>query len=384
MQSERSLYLHYLRFVCALIVCLGHTKEFLFLHMDESANFLEKVTRLFLGLGQSAVLVFFYLSGYLVGGNELVNLVEKKLNFKNYIFNRLTRLWIVLLPALLWTFALNAFTCRNSRRSLYCAADSALASHTKVPPLNSQSFSDFLSNVFFLQPFKGTQWGGNGPLSSLSYEFWYYLVFFCILNVLASVLNRKISVSLIPNLLILFIASRMLNSDWLNLGIVWLSGACASYFLKIDSVIEITSKYQKRLSFKFILLTSILIFPTLILLKVFPHIFSFPIAILLLTFSISITQNENAIQYRNFMRKSIVRGSEYSFSLYLTHFPLIALLTSLFVPEHRWRMTPFGILILMLLTLGAQLTAYAFAWLTEFNLTPVRTALRSRLPRLLL
>ena len=114
MVSERSLFLHFLRFFSAVTVCLGHTKEFLFVHIDESAPVLEKVSRLFLGLGPSAVLVFFFLSGYLVGGNEIANFVTKRLNFRNYIFNRITRLWIVLLPALLATFALNALTCRNS------------------------------------------------------------------------------------------------------------------------------------------------------------------------------------------------------------------------------------------------------------------------------
>lgn len=70
MLTERSLFLHYLRFYSALLVCFGHTKEFLFVHMDEKANLFEKVTRLFLGLGPSAVLVFFFLSGYLVGGKS--------------------------------------------------------------------------------------------------------------------------------------------------------------------------------------------------------------------------------------------------------------------------------------------------------------------------
>ena len=67
MVSERSLFLHYLRFLSAVIVCLGHTKEFLFVHMDESAHVLEKVFRLFLGLGSSAVLVFFFLE-WIFGG----------------------------------------------------------------------------------------------------------------------------------------------------------------------------------------------------------------------------------------------------------------------------------------------------------------------------
>ena len=377
MLSERSLFLHYLRFFSALIVCLGHTKEFLFVHMDETAHVLEKVTRLFLGLGTSAVLVFFFLSGYLVGGNEIVNLVRKKLNFSNYIFNRITRLWIVLLPALLATFALNALTCRNSKTSLYCTADPALASHAEVPPQVSQKISDLISNAFFLQPFKGTQWGGNGPLWSLSYEFWYYLVFFSIISILSFVLKREISIGLIPHLLILFVASRILDSDWLILGIIWLSGALAAYFLKLDSVVTFTSKFQKPIAFKFTLLTLTLILPALISLRLFPRILSFPIAIILLTTSLSFVQNKNVIQSNGLLRKTIVRGSEYSFSLYLTHFPLIALATSFFVPVDRWRMSPFGIFVLILLTLVALLTAYAFAWLTEFNLAQVRIAFRS-------
>ena len=383
MLSERSLFLHYLRFFSAVIVCLGHTKEFLFVHMDESAHLLEKVARLFLGLGPSAVLVFFFLSGYLVGGNEIVNLVRKKLNFSNYIFNRLTRLWIVLLPALLATFALNAFTCRNSRISLYCTSDLALASHTEVPPQFSQKISDLISNAFFLQPFRGTQWGGNGPLWSLSYEFWYYIVFFSIISVVSYLLKREISFGLIPHLAILFLASRILNLDWLILGIIWLSGALAAYFLKLDSFVTFTRKYQKPMAFKLTFLTFTFILPALISLRLFPRIFSLPIAILLLTISLSFTQNENAIDLNGGLRKIIVRGSEYSFSLYLTHFPLIALATSLFVPVDRWSMSLFGMFVLLLLNFGALLTAYAFAWLTEFNLTKVRIALRSRAQRLL-
>ena len=121
----------------------------------------------------------------------------------------------------------------------------------------------------------------------------------------------------------------------------------------------------------------------LISLRLFSRIFSFPIAILLLTISLSLTQNENAIQSEGRLQKTIVRGSEYSFSLYLTHFPLIALATSLFVPVDRWQMSPFGIFVLILLTLGALVTAYGFAWLTEFNLAQVRIALRSRVQKLI-
>ena len=211
----------------------------------------------------------------------------------------------------------------------------------------------------------------------MSYEFWYYLVFFSFISILSFFLKREISFGLIPHLLILFVASRILDSDWLILGIIWLSGVLASYFLKLNSVVTLTSKIQKPVAFKFTLLTLTLILPALISLRLFPRILSFPIAILLLTTSLSFVQNNNAIQSNGLLRKTIVRGSEYSFSLYLTHFPLIALATSLFVPVDRWKTSPFGIFVLILLTLVALLTAYAFAWLTEFNLVQVRIAFRS-------
>lgn len=148
MVSERSLFLHFLRIFSALIVCLGHIKEFLFVHMDDSAPFLEKLIRLFLGLGPGAVLVFFFLSGYLVSGSVIRTLIKQDLSFGTYIFDRLTRLWIVLFPALLLTFGLNTITCRDSGISLYCTANSKLASHADIPPLFSQKMSDLFSNAF--------------------------------------------------------------------------------------------------------------------------------------------------------------------------------------------------------------------------------------------
>ena len=148
-----------------------------FLFMCMKSNSARENCPNFFSLGGSAVLVFFFLSGYLVGGKVIRDLSNGNLNFGLYIINWMTRLWIVHLPAIFITYFLNAFTCRNSINSLHCKADPVLASHASLPPVFSQNFSDYLANAFFFQPFKGVPWGGNGPLWSLSYEFWYYLVF---------------------------------------------------------------------------------------------------------------------------------------------------------------------------------------------------------------
>ena len=376
MISERSLLLHYLRFLSAVIVCLGHCKEFLFVHMDESASLLERVSRLFLGLGSSAVLVFFFLSGYLVGGKEISNLKDNKLDFKNYLFNRLTRLLIVLLPALLATFAMNAITCGNSRVSLYCLANSELASHSDVLPQSSQKISDLIYNVLFLQPFMGTQWGGNVPLWSLSYEFWYYVIFFSILNIFGEILYRKVTLKIVLHLLIISVASRFLDWDWLLLGIIWLSGALTRQALRLNIIVIKFQNFQKIFRYKFILITFFLVFPILIFLRILPKVMSFPVSIFLLILVISITSDEFASSMNKMVQKLIIVGSEFSFSLYLTHFPFIALTVSFISPVERWKMSPIGIVVMFGLTFAAILMAYFFASITEFKLAKCRSFLK--------
>lgn len=383
MISERSLFLHYLRFLSAIIVCLGHTKEFLFLHRNESTENTELLIRLLLGLGSGAVLVFFFLSGYLVGGSVIFNLLNNQLDFKAYIFNRLTRLWIVLIPAMTLTLILNALTCRNTSVSLYCTADLQLASRAAASPQTSQKITDFFANIFFLQPFKALPWGGNGPLWSLGFEFWYYIVFFSIISILGCALKRNISFTLIPNLFILYVGARILNMEWIILGIIWLAGAFIAYLIKFDLFIKRTQNFQKTFKAKFTLLTCIFLLPALICYRICPRILSFPILILLLTFCLILMQDKGVSKMHPAWQKIIIRGSGYSFSLYLIHFPLIAFISSLLLPFGRWSITPVSLLVLVVITLFTLLIAYIFAWLTEFNLTQVRNALRALAQRLL-
>ena len=59
------------------------------------------------GLGHQAVVVFFVLSGYLVGGSVLTAYQSGRWSWAAYALRRLTRLWVVLLPALIITLAVD-------------------------------------------------------------------------------------------------------------------------------------------------------------------------------------------------------------------------------------------------------------------------------------
>ena len=53
------------------------------------------------GLGHQWVIVFFVMSGYLVGGSVLRSVNARRWSWRSYLMARLTRLYIVLLPALM-------------------------------------------------------------------------------------------------------------------------------------------------------------------------------------------------------------------------------------------------------------------------------------------
>ncbi|MCC5619360.1 acyltransferase [Nostoc sp. CHAB 5836] len=122
------------------------------------------------GFSHQAVMVFFVLSGYLVGG-ALISEVRRTaaIDVTNYLIKRFARLWTVLLPA----FVLS-FVCFALSIWVYDAFGTGFF----TPEIaRSGSLSTLSCNIAFLQTVSCGQFAGNGPLWSLFNEFWYYVVF---------------------------------------------------------------------------------------------------------------------------------------------------------------------------------------------------------------
>jgi peptidoglycan/LPS O-acetylase OafA/YrhL len=116
------------------------------------------------GFAHQAVVIFFLLSGWLVGGS-LLNKNGSDNAIKHYAIDRLTRLWIVLVPTfvLILLFAI-----------LAGKIDPHVASAAAG---NEYSIAAFLGNLSGLQNLVVPTFGGNFPLWSLSNETWYYVMF---------------------------------------------------------------------------------------------------------------------------------------------------------------------------------------------------------------
>ena len=116
------------------------------------------------GFGHLAVVIFFLLSGWLVGGSVLNKLEQPRL-LASYAIDRVTRLWIVLIPGFLLTIVLATATGSvDPHRVSYAAA-------------NEYSVTAFLGNLFGLQGMAVPRFGGNYSLWSLANEIWYYALF---------------------------------------------------------------------------------------------------------------------------------------------------------------------------------------------------------------
>ncbi len=177
MNRSRNSILDIIRGLAALEVALSHVRAFVFDGFNQVAHtgILVKIFYFLTGFGHQSVVIFFVLSGYLVGGAVLA--APKEGFFLRYSVQRLSRLWIVLLPCLVATAVLDAWGYHAGGARFL---DGNVDSPRFIVPAGQAVHTDvhtFLGNAFFLQTIVTPVYGDNVPLWSLANEFWYYVIF---------------------------------------------------------------------------------------------------------------------------------------------------------------------------------------------------------------
>jgi peptidoglycan/LPS O-acetylase OafA/YrhL len=117
-----------------------------------------------LGFSHHAVIIFFVLSGWLVGGRLLIRANQTDA-FASYAIDRVSRLWTVLIPTFLLTLALGLATGSTIPQGIDFLAS------------NEYSATSFAGNLVGLQTVLVPVFGRNYSLWSLANETWYYLLF---------------------------------------------------------------------------------------------------------------------------------------------------------------------------------------------------------------
>ena len=200
-----------LRGLLAVLVVLGHAREILLFSRGLPPTGDTLTARILLAptsLAQEAVAIFFVLSGYLVGGQIIQLNLNDKFTWHSFAARRLSRLTVVLVPGLVFSLVLDHYA--------------------RVPSVPSDSRpSTLLCNALFLQGPRCPTFASNVSLWSLSYEFWFYLLFAGCASAVFSV-RRSAHVRALVGLGVVAVALVAFGPILLTLIPAWLLGAGAA------------------------------------------------------------------------------------------------------------------------------------------------------------
>ncbi len=124
-----------------------------------------------------AVIIFFVLSGYLVGGSVLRLFRTNRWSWKVYLEKRLTRLYMVLLPAIALGVILDRTGLHFAKPGSVYFTPPGIGVITTFHLLERLRLPVIFGNVLFLQGPVVEDVGTNVSIWSLANEFWYYMIF---------------------------------------------------------------------------------------------------------------------------------------------------------------------------------------------------------------
>src|SRR5450830_63989 len=187
MSPEFSGFLDFVRWVAALLVVMHHGRHLWFADLSDVTNktLLIKAFYFITGFGGEAVMVFFLLSGFLVGGGAIRKWRTGAYSSIDYMINRFSRIYTLLVPALIFGGLLDLIGLHYfNSTEIYTNSPRY---HTKsLGYVISDNFNipTFFSNLFNFQGILSSHFGSNSPLWSLSYEWWYYCLFALLLELM--------------------------------------------------------------------------------------------------------------------------------------------------------------------------------------------------------
>jgi len=227
----QSDFLNLSRWVAAWLVVAEHARSLVFMDYGHLAapDLLTNAFYFFTGFGHEAVVIFFVISGFLVGGKAWALSAQGRFSWRRYLADRTSRLYAVLLAALALGAGLDAVGLHFfNRYGLYDMSHEGAVAVVTRSVRETLTWEGFLANALFLQTIVAPPLGSNGPLWSLAYEWWYYIL----LPAVASLIFRQSKAAVITGLLLTLFLWMLLPEGILRLFGVWFLGVGASLWQK--------------------------------------------------------------------------------------------------------------------------------------------------------
>ncbi|MFM5918589.1 MAG: acyltransferase family protein [Novosphingobium sp.] len=352
-QADWYQWMDFFRTAAALIVVISHARDIVM--ADYDGRLIYAPIYAATGFGHSGVIVFFALSGFWISRSVMARLDSDHF-WRDYLIDRLTRLLIVLVPALAIGGLLDWIGAVNFAFPLYFGAS---GSHSVVAPVLPQLRPEvLLGNLAFLQTILVPTWGSNGPLWSLAFEFWFY-IWFPALALL--VVKRRFSLAL-----------GGLAVAWFNPGIAfgfasWLAGF---------ALLKLSPRAASMRMPPWQVAVGATIFLGVLLLSGVGSGGMIDLALALAFGGLLFVLRAGAVRLPRWLKPLASYGSNSSYSLYVVHFPLVALVGSWATAGVRQTASLQAVALIVALTVGSMAAAFVFSRLTERNTQKARTMLR--------
>lgn len=344
-----------LRSLAAFLVVVNHLGEVLFL-FDKDLDLFNLFAFQFLYLGHHSVMILFVVSGFLIGRAAFQSVSSGGRMIFDYGIDRITRIYVVLVPALLIGYVSDQILLHVYVGSEFDYVQQRI------------SFLTFLGNMFGMQSIFVPTFGSNGPLWSLACELWYYFMFPAVLIALFGKSLRSRLIGLVA-----FVAAlATVSDDIMHYAIIWCLGVAC--WLPSRALIpkwlgwSLLALFLASANNEFLWANG----------WGFPHIAGTAVTVALI---INSHRHDRAVKRDN---HGIISKffAKFTYSLYLYHYPplmivLALLLKNDFTPYAHMGVKESAVTTGLLVLLYAY--SYAWYWLTERNYHHFRNFVRVKM-----
>lgn len=317
------------------------------------------------GFGANAVCVFFVISGYWITATILRRTQAGTWTWRNYLTDRMSRLYIVLVPALIIGLLLDGSSRFLLNLPRY--SDFDFMTNENVDIAASLTPQAFLGNLVFLQNIYVPTFGSNGPLWSLTNEFWYYIWFPAILLAFRGKLSAVTAITVLT--MILFAQSNVTQGF-----LIWLLGSLV--YVVTDRIGAGLRKVRPPLRFIAVGAAFLVFIASLLATRIWPGSWLIDGLVVGGGFSVLLaTVIALDVGLPKILHPLSVYGARASFSLYLVHFPVLMFAASVLFAGQVFPAGPAAIAAAIGLTLAMVALGWFFSLLTEKHTPAVRKRL---------